>query len=642
MSAIFGRYYFDEKPVSQSTLLTMQQAMANWGPDGNGTWCAGQVGMGHLRRDNTPESQWDFLPWVCPSSGDVITASARLDNRDELLRALSIPRPDWANLPDSHIILNAYQKWGEACVDRLLGDWAFAIWNVSKRRLFIGRDHHGNSGLYYYNDSRCLSFASSLKGLLVLPEVPQRPNPLTIAQLLVSWPGQGETTCYEGILRLPPAHIMTITPQGIEVKRYWYLEHTPELHLSTDDDYVEAFLEIYTEAVRCRLRCSSPVGATLSGGLDSGSVAALAARDLAKRSQRLTTFSSVPTADTEGLVGSRMGDEAPLIKATAEFAGNIDLNYVYARDISPLAGIEKALSIHDQPMGAAGNMYWLTALMAEAQRQGFGAILTGQGGNATISWHGGYETPLLEYLLKAQWGTFRRKLRDWKERTGRSLLGALRSQIYRPIEWHTRQSLRRLKSSKEAWRDYSAINVAFARELDLDHHMERHGHDPMFRPKRDLRQARLAVARPGSHTAGHLWSELGAAYGLEVRDPTFDQRVMSFCLSIPESQYRVDGQNRMLIRRAMAGYLPKKVLWNRNKGIQSADIAQRIVEHRCEIGLALTKLERSELACHYLDLPRMRTIFEAVQHKIDGDSFGQSTLILLRGLMVGQFLLRFE
>jgi asparagine synthase (glutamine-hydrolysing) len=222
------------------------------------------------------------------------------------------------------------------------------------------------------------------------------------------------------------------------------------------------------------------------------------------------------------------------------------------------------------------------------------------------------------------------------------LLGALRSQIYRPIEWHTRQSLRRLKSSKEAWRDYSAINVAFARELDLDHHMELHGHDPMFRPKRDLRQARLVIARPGSNITGHQWSEIGAAYGLEVRDPTFDQRVMSFCWSIPESQYRVDGQNRMLIRRAMAGYLPKKVLWNRNKGIQAADIAQRIVEHRGEIGLALTKLERSELACHYLDLPRMRTIYEAVQHKIDVDSFRQSTLVLLRGLMVGQFLLRFE
>jgi asparagine synthase (glutamine-hydrolysing) len=98
----------------------------------------------------------------------------------------------------------------------------------------------------------------------------------------------------------------------------------------------------------------------------------------------------------------------------------------------------------------------------------------------------------------------------------------------------------------------------------------------------------------------------------------------------------------MLIRRAMADYLPEQVLWNRRKGVQAADIAQRIVEHRIDIGMVLTKLERSELACHYLDLPRMRTIFESVQHKIDSDSFTQSRLVLQRGLMVGQFLLRFE
>jgi asparagine synthase (glutamine-hydrolysing) len=641
MSAIFGSYHFDEKPVSQSTLLTMQQAMAYWGPDGNGTWCAGQVGMGHLRRDNTPESQWEFLPLVCPSSGDVITASARLDNRDELLKVLSIPRPDWTNLPDSHIILNAYQKWGEACVDRLLGDWAFAIWNARERKLFIARDHHGNTGLYYYTDSRGLSFASSLKGLLALPEVPQRFIPLTIAQLLVAWPMQGESTCYDGILRLPPAHAMTVTPQGIEVKRYWYLEHTPDLHLSTDDDYVEAFLEIFTEAVRCRLRCSAPVGVTLSGGLDSSSVAALAARDLAKRNQRLTAFSSVPTADTEGLIVERMADETPLINATAQFAGNIDLNYVGARDVSPQAGIEQGLFILDQPVHAAGNMFWLTAIMKEAQRHGLGAVLTGQGGNATISWAGGYETPLLEYLLKAQWGTFSRKLRAWKERTGRSLLGAVRSQIYRPIEWHIRQHLRRLKSSKESWRDYSAINVAFARELDLDHQMELHGHDPMFRPERDLKQTRIDMAEPGSYIGGAVWSEIGAAYGLEVRDPTFDQRVISFCYSIPQSQYLMDGQDRMLIRRAMTDYLPEQVLWNRSKGIQAADIAQRIVDNRSDIGMALDKLERSELACHYLDVPRMRAILESVQHKIDRDSHTQCRA-MLRGLMVGQFLLRFE
>ena len=518
----------------------------------------------------------------------------------------------------------------------------FAIWNAKERKLFIARDHHGNTGLYYYSDPRSFAFASSLKGLLALPEVPQRPNPFAIAQVLVAWPAQGAPTCYEGIFRLPPAHAMTVTPEGVEVKRYWYVEHTPDLHLKTDEDYLDAFLEVFTEAVRCRLRCSAPVGVTLSGGLDSSSVAALAARELGKQGQRLAAYSSVPIANTEGLVGSSFGDEAPFIEATAEFAGNIDLNYIEAREVSPVAGLERSLSIHDQPAHGAVNTFWLTALLAEAQKQGLGALLTGHGGNGTISWHGAAEPYLLEYLMRLQWGTFREKLRAWRETTGRSLWGAVRNQIARPLLAPLRQRVQRSKAPTDAWREYSAINVAFARELDLTHQMVQEGHDPTFSPKRDAVQARMEVMRPGRGSVGHTWFEMGAAYDLEVRDPTFDPRVMSFCWSIPQSQYVRDGENRLLIRRAMAGYLPDLVRLNRRIGFQAADIGQRIVDHRSEMDTALTKLEQSELARHYLDLPRIRAVFESLQHGIDHENTSQCGTILLRGLMVGLFLLRFD
>jgi len=622
----------------------MQKAMAYWEFDGEDTWCEDSVGLGNLRRDNTPESHTDDMPWLCPHSGDVITASARLDNRSELLEALSVPRQEWKSLPDSRIILQAYQKWGEASVDRLLGDWVFAIWNAGERKLLIARDHHGNTGLYYYTDSRCLIFSSSLKGLLALPDVPQRPNPMAIAQILVAWPMHEAPTptCYEGILRLPPAHAMTVTSQGVKIKRYWYLENTPDLHLSKDDDYVDAFLEIFTKAVRCRLRCSAPVGTTLSGGLDSGSVTALAARELKKQGQRLAAFSSVPISETEGLVGGLMGDETPLVNATATHVGNIDVNFIKAGNVSPLYGIDHALFIHDQPEHAAGNLYWITTLMAAAQEQGLGAILTGQGGNATISWAGGFEATLLDYLVKGQWGSFRRKLHAWQERTGRSLLGAVRSQIVHPLVWQTKQRLQLARTTKDAWRNYSAINPVLAQELDLNHQMEQHGHDPNFGLPRDYKQARLKLIKPGRYIAGHQWFETGMAYGLEVRDPTFDKRVMTFCWSIPQSQYLMDGQNRMLIRRAMTDYLPEQVLWNRRKGRQAADIPQRIVDYRSDVEAALVTLEKSNLAQHYLDLPKMRGVFESVQHKIDGGSLVKCGAILLRGIMVGKFLLRFE
>ena len=219
MSAIFGRYSFDNRPVPSSTLRSMQEAMAYWGPDGDGVWCEGPVGLGCLQRNNTPESVGESLPWVCPASGDVITASARIDNRDELFESLSVPAPERAGMPDSRIILEAYHQWGKACVDRLLGDWVFAIWNARQRELFIARDHHGNTGLYYYSDPHFLAFAPSLKGLLALPEVSTRPDQQKIVEILVSWPLMGPQSCYEGIFHLPPAHAMTVAAEGMKVER---------------------------------------------------------------------------------------------------------------------------------------------------------------------------------------------------------------------------------------------------------------------------------------------------------------------------------------------------------------------------------------------------------------------------------------
>jgi asparagine synthase (glutamine-hydrolysing) len=638
MSAIFGKFHFDGRPVSPSELLTMQKAMAYWVSDDDGRWCEGPVGLGNLRRNNTPESLQDTLPWVCPESGDVITASARLDNRDELLKTLSIPRSDPADIPDSRIILSAYQTWGEACADRLIGDWLCAIWNARERQLFIARDHHGISGLYYYRDSRNFIFASSLKGLLALPEVPRRPDPLTIARVLVAWQVEGEPTCYEGVLRLPPAHTMTVTTQGVAVTRFWDLEQTPELILSSDEEYVEAFLEIYAEAVRCRLRCSAPVGVTLSGGLDSGSVAALAARELGTRGQRLAAYSSVPIAGSEEIDGKGyFGDETPFIEATAELAGNIDVNKVDAREVSPIEGINRSLFIHDQPVHAAANMYWITALIAQAQSQGLGAILSGQGGNQTVSWSGGTQPPLVEDLVKLQWGALGKKLRTPPRITGRWLWGAVKRQIVRPLL----APVRRFRVPPDVWREYSAIEGEFARELDISRRMFQSGHDPTFK-RMNAKEARLSVLQPGGSIVGQSWYEIGGAYGLEVRDPTLDSRLMSFCWSIPRSQYIRDGQDRMLIRRAMAGALPDRVLWNSRKGKQAADIRQRLLEHSGQVDEVLTQLEQSTLACRYLDLSRMRGAFQSVQQSSDRNTYRQCGSILLRGLMVGLFLQRFD
>ena len=162
----------------------MQQALAYWGGDGGGVWRQGNVGLGCNIRQITPESRYETFP-VTGAVGNLrLAGTGRLDNREDLCRTLGIPRVDWSTTPDTQIMLLAYEHWGCDCPDLLLGDWSLALWDQPRQLLFLGRDHFGITGFYYYQDSRFLAFASGIKGLLALDRVPKELNPIRMARTL--------------------------------------------------------------------------------------------------------------------------------------------------------------------------------------------------------------------------------------------------------------------------------------------------------------------------------------------------------------------------------------------------------------------------------------------------------------------------
>lgn len=660
MSGIFGIFNFDGQPVARESLEAMRDSMAYWGPDGSAIWQDGPIGLGHLLLHNTPQANGESLPLRDPASGVVLTAHARIDNREELIGELQITnyelgirKGESSAIPDGALMLQAYLHWGEDCVHHLVGDWAFAAWDPHRRTLFIARDPCGISSLYTYRSSRCFAFASCIKALLALPEVPQRPNLFRIAQVLTSWPGDGIQTAYEEIYQLPPAHTLTVTPEKVESRQYWFLEEVPPVRLGSDEAYVEAFLEVYAEAVRCRtLRAPLPRGeglgvrgeqgvrvcATLSSGLDSGSVCALAARELRARGERLLAFTSVPLYPTEGLVSrNRYGDEAPLVEIERRFIGALDVQYIRSEIISPLDGILRGLELHDSPGHAAGNTFWIDTILQTVQEQGFAVLLTGQIGNATVSWKGGAENywPL---LLSGRWGT----LFDKAKQSGLSPWKVVKRYLLRPILLPLRNQVTRVRAlGRDPWADYSAVNLTWARSLDLTQQMRSEGHDPLFIPPTDPTQARKQLLKPGSSSIGTIWAENGAGYGIEVRDPTMDKRLTEFCMAIPDEQYRLDGQDRALIRRATQGLLPDEVRLNTRRGRQAADLGHRLLAELPRVQAMLAQLEGSELAREVLDLPKMNGVLQALQKEVNKTATEQSMTILTRGLMVGLFLLRF-
>jgi asparagine synthase (glutamine-hydrolysing) len=169
MSAIFGCLNYEADPALPQRLATLDLAQAHWGPDGQGQWHDAHCALGQRLLHNTPEALHERLPRWVDSARLAITAEARIDNRDELCDQFGIPAAERPQTPDSELILRAYLRWGEAAPDRLLGDWSFAVWHPDEQRLFLARDHHGNTSLCYWQQgqgqSRRFAFASAPEAL---------------------------------------------------------------------------------------------------------------------------------------------------------------------------------------------------------------------------------------------------------------------------------------------------------------------------------------------------------------------------------------------------------------------------------------------------------------------------------------------
>jgi len=176
MSGICGQFNLDDAPVAAADLRAMTAMLEKRGPERTGRWRDGATGLGHTLLATTPELTFERQPFKHAETGCVITADVRLDNRDELLDAFGLLEQR-DSIGDAELILLAYLEWGEDCLDRLLGDFAFAIWDPRHQKLFCARDHFGMRPLYYHHaPGKRFLFASDARSILVLPQVPYRIN----------------------------------------------------------------------------------------------------------------------------------------------------------------------------------------------------------------------------------------------------------------------------------------------------------------------------------------------------------------------------------------------------------------------------------------------------------------------------------
>jgi asparagine synthase (glutamine-hydrolysing) len=634
MSGIYGIYRFDGTAVDPLWLARMKAAMGFYGPHGGDCKVEGPVALGHLLLEINPEDAFENQP-VQGVRGPAVSA-ARLDNRAALLETFNIPASDAPRLPDGRLVSLAFDRWGEELCSHLQGDWALAAWDARERRLLLARDTCGNATLYYYQGKGFIAFASSLKALLALPGVSKEPDRLRLAEVLVSWQHDAELTAYKGFRRLVWAHAMTVDANGqTRIWRHWSPKGRALLSYRRDEEYVEAFLEHYTRAVDSCLRTQKPVAAQLSGGRDSGSVVVLAAQLLANQGRRLTAYTSVPCLPPDGADEHQMGNEWEMACATAAIAGaNVNHLPIDAANYGVLQGIECLLDAHEGPAHAVSNQYWLQAILHAARKDGIGAVLTGQMGNATVSWNGNGSALLA--LLQGHPAAALQLLRHAEPNPWRTL----KRQILKPLPMSGLLAFRRFKTPPSSiWQSYSALNPHMAAELDIDGRMRAAGHDPTFTFS-PLRDTHLPYFQPAFGVGCGIASEMAAAHSLASLDPTANLDLLEFIMRVPDSQFRRKGQGSFLMKLAFRNRLPAPVLNIKNKGLQAADLGHRILRELPAFRECLHSLDLLPEAQDILDMPLLHRCLEALVAKVDSASTVNASAILLRGLGVGLFLRR--
>lgn len=551
MSAISGIFLRNGSAIDPEQMKRMNKALDHRGPDGSVIWTEDSLGLGHQMFYTTPESLNEKLPYV--EEDLVITADARIDNREELSVELGIE--DKESISDSYFILKSYQKWGEQCPDKLLGDFVFAIWDKGKEELFCARDHMGIKPFYYYLSDDKFIFATEVKAIIEILEFKPGVNKKMIAQILVLIFDDKTDTFYEDIFRLHPGHSLTVNLKEHKIEEYWSLNPNLRLRLNSDDEYQERFLEIFTECIRCRLRTVYPVGFELSGGLDSSSVVSVASKineEEKDNKLELSTYHSLfykPKADESFYAKSVVKDR------------KIKANYIVGDELHPLEDIEQIIWHTDEPYVPFNN-YISWKIYSKAQKDGNRIILNGVYGDNVLCVPFPY---LPELFRKFKWIKFAKEFSIYNKRFQKGYInGFLASAVYPMIPRFVKNVVSKRtseKSMEEILFDENEFAVKTGIKNILKDFFEN--------------EQKIAYNLNNSHYRSLVDGiipfitefdyNLSAAFSLEMRYPYLDKRLVEFCYSLPPEIKIKDGWDKYILRSSLEGILPEEVRWRDTK-----------------------------------------------------------------------------
>lgn len=615
MSAIWG--VIDKKShITEDIVCKMQDSMKDFRIDDYRKIIHDSVYFACGRQFFTRESVLDNVPLFDDNADIVFTADCVLSNREELLEMLAATydRNELITYGDGQLSYKAYLLWGECFVEKLRGSFSFAVYDNTKKELLLYADHFARRYLAYYVGDQKICFSSLYQPILSILEMEKR-------KINRAWITAAYSDCtadtvklhgatvYENIFHVEPGQYVkiNIADNRIVKRTYWNpLQKNKKIRLESDEEYRELFLSTFQRAVDGLLRTDGKVGIMLSGGLDSSSVAAFAAAKLGEEGKRLYSYTSVPADEYEFTnTALTIENEREYVWAQQKMHPNIYPQFINANDTNCFTKIESHVACYREPVKPILNLVNSHEMMKKAAADGCRIMLSGQNGNATIS-YGRIMTYVYQKIVNLRWNEAYQGIMDF-------------------CKMHHLSKKRFLKVFLKTFRDEKLKNYrlgedCFLKQADIVKYNVEKQERKIVR-SRGTGYMDSKRQREGFGFMPLVYQHMGffdtydsLRYGILSVDPTLTKEVVELCLGMPIDCFVRNGKERRAIRDYMKGYVPDTILDNyAGRGVQAADYAFRVNRDWNKIRDDVNCLLSNPKLLEYLDGEKLQKLLQEIK-----------------------------
>lgn len=573
MSAIWGMINLSgKKPDSKRADIFLSEYKRKTKLDSYDIKITDKAIIGRGMQKITAEDEFD-KGIICDKDEIIFVADCILDNRGDLIKLLT---EDLQNKSDSEILYQAYKKFGMAFINHCIGTYAAAIWDEKNGKLTLISDHVASRSLYYARIDDIVFFSTILSPIVKLIENPKINEPY-FKDFLLSEGGKiytvpGETHVKD-IFLMRPATYEQFSIKEHKQRKYWTPKHDEELANKSPEECLQEFMGTYNKCVNASMRTSKKVGITLSGGLDSSSIAALAAK--AGRDQVLYSYTNIPDIKVNKDTANRIHNESTLVEDIVKMYPNIKPQYLSNAGKSDFSDIEEIQDIFEMPYKTAPYSSHLE-ICKKAAQDGCKVILVGEYGNTSVSF-GELDNILFDFYSKRDSASMIKYVENYCRHEGKNAQEYLMNKlsIFRRYE-------KFLSEGRSVYDNFVPDNVFVSTNILKDYNLsERMNLDRRATLSKgyiiDEQYKEFVIGESLQIYLGVLKTKFGLATGTILRDPTMDKRILVFCYNLKFNYFSYNGKNRFLIREGFANLLPESIIdrWSQ-KGVQSADWNERI------------------------------------------------------------------